>query len=205
MKSFGSDNHSGVDPQVFKFLQEANNLGHVDAYGDDSYTREVDQKISEYFDGLAGVYYCFNGTGANVISLRSVLKPYEAAAIVTDCSHLVADECGAPETAGIKLLQVPHTNGKLRAQDLKKFQEIENDQHWVQPKLVSITQSTEFGTVYSEKEIAEISAFCKGAGWYLHMDGARVSNAAAALSLNLKQMTKDLGVDLLSLGGTKNG
>ena len=204
MKSFGSDNHGGVHPKVFEFLQVANNYGHLPSYGEDSYTKSVDKKIAEYFGGIAGVYYCFNGTGANVLSLRSILKPYEAA-IVTDCSHLIADECGAPEAAGIKLLAVPAANGKIVAKELEKFQFVENDQHWVQPKLVSITQSTECGTVYTRDEILEISAFCKKMGWYLHMDGARISNAAATLGMNLKEVSKDLGVDILSLGGTKNG
>ena len=204
MKSFGSDNHAGVSNVVFDFLKKANDLGHLPSYGEDPYTKKVDKLISDHFDGCAAVYYVFNGTGANVLSLRSVLKPYEGA-IVTDCSHLVCDECGAPEASGIKLFPVENKRGKLTPEMLEKFTYIENDQHWVQPKLVSITQSTEAGTLYTPSEIRGISAFCKKMGWVLHMDGARISNAAVSLGLSLKEISKDLGVDILSLGGTKNG
>ena len=110
-----------------------------------------------------------------------------------------------PETAGIKLFPVPACDGKIQVKDLEKFKFVENDQHWVQPKLVSITQSTECGTLYSREEVLAISAFCKSMGWYLHMDGARISNAAVSLGCNLREVSKDLGVDVLSLGGTKNG
>jgi len=203
MKSFASDNYSGAHPTVFKRLQEVN-IGHVPAYGDDPYTKHALDLFHTHFGGNAcDVYFVFNGTGANVLGIKTVTSTFHSV-LCAETAHLNVDECGAPECfTGCKLETVPTENGKLSPPLLEKFLSSVGFEHHVQPKVISISQVTELGTVYSLDEIAALSAFAKQHGLYLHMDGARLSNAAASLGVSFKEIST--GVDFLSFGGTKNG
>ena len=201
---FGSDNHAGVHPAILAAIAAANR-GPAVAYGADSHTAHAVAKFKEHFGENIDVYFVFNGTGANVISLKTLARTYHAV-ICTEHAHINADECGAPESAtGCKLLTVHAADGKLTCADIARHLQGRIDQHRVQPAVVSITQSSELGTVYSSSEVQEIAAFCHGRGLSLHMDGARIANAAASLGKGLREITADLGVDILSFGGTKNG
>jgi threonine aldolase len=202
--AFGSDNHAGVHPAVLSAIAAANR-GPAVAYGADSHTSHALAKFREHFGENIDVYFVFNGTGANVIALKTLARPYHAV-ICSEHAHINADECGAPESAsGSKLLPVHTPDGKLTCADIARHLQGRIDQHRVQPAVVSITQSSELGTVYSCDEVREIAAFCHGRGLHLHMDGARIANAAASLGRGLREVTADLGVDILSFGGTKNG
>ncbi len=202
--SFGSDNHAGVHPDILAAIAAANR-GPAVAYGADSHTAHAIAKFKEHFGASIDVYFVFNGTGANVIALKTLARSYHAV-ICSEHAHINADECGAPESAsGCKLLAVHTPDGKLTCADIARHLQGRIDQHRVQPAVVSITQSSELGTVYSREEVQEIAAFCHGRGLALHMDGARIANAAASLGLGLGEITGDLGVDILSFGGTKNG
>jgi len=203
-QSFASDNNSGMHPAVLDALNRANE-GHTFSYGADPFTAQLKKYIHTYFGEDTAVYPVYNGTGANVLALRTVCRSFEAV-FCTSCAHIYEDECGAPEfTLGSKLIPVPHHAGKLKLDDCAHFLEWRSDEHRVQPKVISITQATEFGTCYSPDEIREIAAFCKEKGLFLHMDGARIANAAVHQKLGLREATRDLGVDLLSFGATKNG
>jgi threonine aldolase len=202
--TFGSDNHSGVHPGILEAIAAAN-TGPAVAYGMDPHTAACDEKFKEHFGKSADVYLVFNGTGANVISISTLARPFQAV-ICSEHAHINADECGAPEGAtGCKLLTVHAADGKLTCDDIGRHLRGRLDQHRVQPAVVSITQASELGTVYGCEEVKEIAAFCHGRGLYLHMDGARLSNAAASLGKGLGEISGDLGVDILSFGGTKNG
>ncbi|MFH2107412.1 MAG: low specificity L-threonine aldolase [Chrysiogenia bacterium] len=202
--SFGSDNHAGVHPRILDAIREANS-GPAVAYGLDDFTAASVDKFREHFGKNADVYLVFNGTGANVISLATLARPFQAV-ICTEHAHINADECGAPENySGCKLKTVHTPNGKLTVDDIGRQLVGRLDQHRVQPSVVSITQASELGTVYSAEEVREIAAFCHGNNLYLHMDGARLCNAAASLGLGLGEISGQLGVDMLSFGGTKNG
>jgi threonine aldolase len=201
---FGSDNHTGVHPAVLEAIGAANR-GPAVAYGLDAHTAACVEKFKDHFGKKADVYLVFNGTGANVISLNTLARPFQAV-ICSEHAHINADECGAPEhAAGCKLLTVHAPDGKLTVDDIGRHLRGRLDQHRVQPAVVSITQASELGTVYGVEEVKEIAAFCHGRGLYLHMDGARLCNAAASLGKGLGDITGDLGVDILSFGGTKNG
>jgi threonine aldolase len=201
---FGSDNHAGVHPDVMAAIAAANR-GPAVAYGADSHTARAIEKFKEHFGAASDVYFVFNGTGANVISLKTLARPFQAV-ICSEHAHINADECGAPESAsGCKLLTVHTTNGKIGCADIARHLRGRLDQHRVQPVVVSITQASELGTVYSRDEVRELAEFCHGHGLYLHMDGARIANAAASLNVGLNDCSGALGVDLLSFGGTKNG
>jgi threonine aldolase len=203
IRSFASDNNAGVHPKVLEALVRAN-VGHVVGYGDDAYTARAVEKIREHL-GDVEAFFVFNGTAANVLSLQALTHSYHSV-ICTEVAHIYTDECGAPEKlTGCKLLPVATTNGKLTVADIEHHYHGLGDQHHAQPRAVSITQSTEMGTVYKPEEIRAIADFVHARGMFLHMDGARIANAAAALGLNLRQATGDLGVDVLSFGGTKNG
>jgi threonine aldolase len=203
-KSFASDNNSGVHPQVMDSIVKAN-IDHTVAYGDDQYTEKARLKFKEVFGPKTEVFFVFNGTAANVLSLQSVCPSY-GAVIASSTAHLANDECAAPEKhLGSKVILVPHRDGKISPKDVEDVCVGFGDPHRVQPKVLSITQVTEMGSVYSTDEIKALVAVAKKYKLYVHMDGARLSNAAAALKLNLKQATVDLGIDILSLGGTKNG
>jgi threonine aldolase len=202
--TFGSDNHAGVHPAVLQAIHEANS-GPAVAYGADAHTEACIEKFREHFGRQADVYLVFNGTGANVVALSSLARSFNAV-ICSEHAHINADECGAPENlTGCKLKAVHSADGKLTNADIARHLEGRLDQHRVQPVVVSITQPSELGTVYSMREVKEIAAFCHHHGLYLHMDGARLCNAAAGLGRGLGEITGKLGVDILSFGGTKNG
>ena len=203
MKSFASDNYSGIHPEILKAIQAANS-NHEISYGDDFYTEKANQIFEEIF-GKVKVLYAFNGTGANIISLKCCALPFQAV-VCAHTAHINADECGAPtQQIGSSLLTIYTPNGKLTPELIKPFLSRIGNVHNTQPKVISISQSTELGTVYS---IAELKALCNFAhenNMYVHMDGARISNAVAALGVSLKEATVDCGVDIMSFGGTKNG
>jgi len=202
--TFGSDNHSGVHPRVLEAIEAANS-GPAVAYGLDAHSEAAVARFREHFGRNADVYMVFNGTGANVISISTLARSFNAV-ICSEHAHINADECGAPEGAtGCKLLAEHAADGKLTCDHIARHLQGRLDQHRVQPALVSITQSSELGTVYSSAEVKEIAAFCHHHGLYLHMDGARLCNAAASLGQGLGEITGGLGVDILSFGGTKNG
>lgn len=203
MISFASDNNSGVHPKIMAALEQAN-LAHAPSYGEDEYSAKAQATIRSIFGDDCRSFFVFIGTASNVLAISSTLKPYEAV-ICADTAHIHTDECGAMEAAGRKLYPVPGRNGKISPAEVAPLLNFVGDVHHACPKMVSITQSTELGTLYSPEEISELSKFCREHGLYLHMDGARLSNAAVALGLGLREASRDLGVDILSLGGTKNG
>ena len=203
-RSFASDNNAGVHPEILAAIAAANE-GHVRAYGDDPYTARAVEAFRAQFGADAEVFFVFNGTGANVLGMQALVRPHEAV-ICADLAHINVDECGAPERfTGCKLLGAPAPDGKLTTAAVATRIRGVGDQHHVQPRLVSISQSTEYGTVYTPAEIRTLADFAHQHGLLLHMDGARISNAAAALGLPLRAVTRDAGVDVLSFGGTKNG
>jgi threonine aldolase len=202
--SFASDNNAPVHPEILAAVAAAN-AGHVRAYGDDPWTRAMEERFREHFGADARAFAVWNGTSANVLSLAALLRPYEAV-ICAEHAHLAVDECGAPERfLGSKLLLVRTADGKLRPEDVRARLHGLRDQHHVQPRAVSITQSTEVGTVYAPGEIAALSRVAREHGLWLHVDGARIANAAASLGVPLRALATDAGVDVLSFGGTKNG
>ncbi|SHE36581.1 L-threonine aldolase [Seinonella peptonophila] len=202
--SFASDNYSGTHPDVMEAMIQANG-GHVRSYGDDPYTSTAIEKFKQQFGENAEVFFVFTGTAANVLALKAVTQPYHSI-ICAESAHVHVDECGAPERfTGCKLLTVPTKNGKLTVAQLKKHLKRFGDPHHSQPRAVTITQNTELGTVYTLDEIKEIVDFTHENDMILHMDGSRLSNAAASLNVGLKELTADLGVDVLSFGGSKNG
>ncbi len=204
MGGFASDNNAGIHPDIMKAIAEANS-GHCIGYGDDTYTESTLQKMKEVFGPQSDTFFVLTGTAANVLGIRAFLKPYQSV-LCASSSHLNVDECGAPENiAGCKLMEIPSENGKLFPESLKPFLEVVGNEHHAQPGAVSITQSTELGTVYTVEEIAALSAFAHNHNMILHMDGARISNAAAHLGIRFRDITFEAGVDLLSFGGTKNG
>ena len=204
IRSFASDNNAGVHPEVLAAITSANE-GHVVGYGDDPYTESAKKKFEEHFGTGIEVYFTFNGTGANVLGLQALTRPYNAI-LCSDYAHICVDECGAPEKhTGCKLIPLPHQDGKITVDAVKHAYHGIGDQHHVQAKVVSITQSTEMGTVYTPEEIQALARVAHERDMFLHMDGARIANAAASLRQTLRQATRDLGVDVLSFGGTKNG
>jgi threonine aldolase len=203
-RSFASDNNAGVHPEVLKAVGEANR-GHAVGYGDDPYTASVVQEFKQRFGPDIEVFFVFNGTAANCLSLKALTNSYHAV-ICGEAAHIYTDECGAPEKfTGCKLIPVPVSNGKLTVDAVSHAYHGIDDPHHVQPRVISITQATEVGTVYKPDEIKALARFAHQRGMFLHMDGARIANAAASLGQNLRQATRDLGVDVLSFGGTKNG
>lgn len=202
--NFASDNYAGVSSSVFEWLQKVND-GASPAYGGDDYTQQALKLFKQEFGESSETFFVWNGTSANVLGLQSLLHRHEAI-LCSDVAHIQMDECGAPERhTGAKLIAVPTEHGKLNPESLKKYFARKGDVHAVQPRAISLTQSTECGTVYSIEEVREISAFARGHGLFLHIDGARIANAAAALSASFRQLTVECGVDILSFGGTKNG
>ncbi len=203
-RSFASDNNSGIHPAIIKALSEANE-DHALGYGEDDITEKAVEKFRNIFGRETDVFFVFNGTGANVLSLISLVKPYQA--VICPCTaHVNVDECGAPEKQiGCKFLPVETSDGKLTVDGIKKYMYGFGEVHHVQPKVISITQTTEVGTLYTIEEIKAIADFAHKNNMFLHMDGARISNAVAALGCSFKEMTVDAGVDVLSFGGTKNG
>lgn len=203
-KSFASDNYAGIHPKILEAIQKAN-PGHVKAYAADPYTDQAIEAFKSHFGSSADVYFVCTGTAANVLCLSALTKPYQGI-ICAETAHINVDECGAPEKyTGCKLLTIPTQDGKLTVEAIKKQLVNLGDQHRVQPKVVSITQATELGTLYTPQEIKKIADFAHTHGMYVHMDGARLANAAASLNTSLAALTKEAGVDVLCFGGTKNG
>jgi threonine aldolase len=203
-RGFASDNNSGAHPEVLAAIAAANE-GHVVAYGDDDYTAAARERFREHFGEAAEPFLVFNGTGANVTSIDALTAPHEAV-ICTDAAHMNVDECGAPERiAQTKLLTVEPHHGKLGPDDVRRWEAHRGDEHAVQPRVVSITQSTELGTVYTLDETRAIADAAHDLDMYLHVDGARLANAAVSLDASLREVTADAGVDVVSFGGTKNG
>jgi threonine aldolase len=177
----------------------------VIAYGDDPYTRSAIAKFEEHFGSGIEVFFTFNGTGANVLGLQALIRPYQAV-LCSDYAHIYTDECGAPEKhLGSKLIPLASESGKISLDAVRHAYHGIGDQHHVQAKVISITQATEMGTVYQPEEIRALAEFAHEHDMFLHMDGARIANAAAGLGQTLRQATRDLGIDVLSFGGTKNG
>ena len=204
IRGFASDNYSGVHPEVLAAITAAND-GHQIAYGDDVYTARLQEVFARHFGEGVEAFPVFNGTGANVVGLQSML-PRWGAVVAASTAHINVDEGGAPErVAGIKILHVPTDDGKLTPELIDREAWGWGDEHRAQPLVVSITQSTELGTLYTPDEIRAIADHAHSLGMRLHLDGARISNAAAALDLPLRAFTRDVGVDVLSFGGTKNG
>ena len=203
-RGFASDNYAGVHPRLFELMQQVNE-GHEVAYGDDFVTAELSKMFKSHFGSKAEVFPVFNGTGSNVIALSSVVKRWEAV-ICAETAHINADEGGAPEKmAGIKLWTIPTTDGKLTPELIEPYLFDIGSVHRAQIAAISITQTTELGTLYSAAEVKALADFAHKNNLMLHMDGARLSNAAAALDLPFSGFTTDVGVDLVSFGGTKIG
>ncbi|OFX26141.1 MAG: threonine aldolase [Bacteroidetes bacterium GWA2_31_9b] len=203
-RGFASDNNSGVHPEIMKAIMEVNN-GHTIAYGNDIYTERAKAKFHEHFGFDIEIYFVFIGTAANVLGLSAATRSWNAV-ICAETAHINEDECGAPQKFnGFKLLQVETHDGKLTVDLIQKHMKGFDFEHHSQPKVISITQSTELGTVYTVNEIKKLADFAHQHNMYLHMDGARIANAAVTLNKSFKEFTKDAGVDILSFGGTKNG
>jgi threonine aldolase len=202
--SFVSDNAAGVSPEVMDALAAAN-FGTALAYGDDDWTLRARRVIQEAFDAPVRSYFCWGGTGANVVGLASVLRPWEAV-LCADSAHIVVDECGAPARfTGATIAPIPTDDGRLTPAHLEPWLQWQGSEHHPQPAVVSITQSTEMGTLYSVDEIGELSEAAHSAGMLVHLDGARIANALVATGAGLPEMVRDTGVDLMTLGLTKDG
>ncbi len=204
MRSFGSDNHSGVHPLILDAIARANE-NHCLAYGDDPFTIQLADVVKKEFGHEAQMFTFFNGTGANVCALRACTQPFHSI-LTAETGHIDVDECGAPEfhtSAALKSIRT--SDGKVRVEDVQKFVHCFGFEHHSQPKVLYITQCTELGTVYSQEEIKALADFLHQHNMYLHVDGARIANAAASLNLTYSEMTNQCGADIISFGATKNG
>ncbi len=203
-RSFASDNNAPVAPEIMQAIL-ASNEGDAIGYGDDAWTARAVASFREEFGDNTDVYFTFNGTGANVTALSSLLRPWEAV-LAPASAHLQTDECGALERFnGSKVFPIVTTDGKLRPADIEPYLHAGHGVHFPQPRAISISQATEFGGVYEIEELRELCEFADRHGLIVHVDGARLANAAAALGTTLRALTVDVGVDALSFGGTKNG
>ncbi len=204
-QQFGSDNYAGICPEAWAAMQEANQ-GHAPAYGDDAWTTAAADAFRALFETDCEVFFTFNGTAANSLALASLCQSFHSV-ICSEIAHIETDECGAPEffSNGSKLILVPARNGKLDAAGVRAAATRRDDLHFPKPRVVSITQATENGTLYRLAEIAAIGDVCRSLGLHLHMDGARFANACANLNCTPAEMTWRAGVDVLCFGGTKNG
>jgi len=201
---FASDNYAGVHPRVMAALHSANG-GPAPAYGADELTQAARARFKELLGDSAEAFFVFLGTAANVLALQAMTRPHHAV-LCASSAHINVDECGAPEAhLGCKLMSVDTPYGKLTPELLLPFLHHLGNEHHNQPRVVSIAQATELGTLYSLDEIRNLARFAHEHGMWLHMDGARLGNAAVALGCELREMTADAGVDALSFGGTKNG
>lgn len=204
IRGFGSDNFSGVLPEVFHALEEAA-YGHQHSYGEDIYTEKAIQDFKAIFGDHIDVFFVYNGTGANILSLSAFTQSYHSV-ICAETAHIHVDECGAIEKqTGCKLLTVPTFDGKLNVGLIQNHMHGFGEQHHTQPKMISLTQCTELGTAYTYDELKEICNFAHANNLYVHMDGARLSNAVAYLGCSPAEITAQVGIDVLSFGGTKNG
>lgn len=203
-KFFASDNCSGIHPQIMQAIMEANS-GHVKGYGYDNYTVNAEQEFKRLFGNDIEVFFVYSGTGANVLGLQACLHPFEAV-VCSDMAHIHTDETGAPERNLMsKLIPLKSVHGKISVDQIAEVLVGRGVEHHVQPKVISLTQSTEYGTLYQPQEIKAFGDFCKKEDLYLHLDGARISNASAALGMSPREFVRDAGVDVMSFGGTKNG
>lgn len=204
-RHFASDNYAGICPEAWAALAEANQ-GHAPGYGDDAWTQKAADLIREIFETHCDVFFVFNGTAANSLSLASMCQSYHSI-LCHEIAHIEADECGAPEffSNGTKVLLMPGANGKVVPAEIERMVKKRTDIHYPKPRAVSLTQATELGTVYSPDEIKAIWAKAKSLGLRIHMDGARFANAVASLGVTPKEITWQAGVDVLCFGGTKNG
>jgi threonine aldolase len=203
-RGFASDNNAGVHPDIMNAMLKCNN-GHTIAYGDDPYTFSAVKAIKDHFGSNTEAYFVFNGTAANVVGLKNMTQSFNSI-ICAETAHIEEDECGAPEyITGCKLLPVNTEDGKIDSKSIQHHLKGFEFEHHSQPKVVSITQSTELGTVYSIEEIRSLAEFVHGQGLLLHMDGARIANAAASLGVSMADISKHAGIDVLSFGGNKNG
>ena len=203
-RGFASDNHSGAHPEVLEAVARAN-VDHAGSYGEDGWTQRFDDLIQEHFGPEAVGFPVFNGTAANVLAIDALTRPHEAV-ICVEGSHIDVDECGAPERwAGVKLLKVTPEHGKLTPDALHAWDARKGDQHHNQPRLVSVAQATEVGTVYTVEELRAIADAAHAMGMFMHVDGARISNAAASLGVPLGTLAVGVEADVISLGATKNG
>jgi threonine aldolase len=200
---FASDNYAPVHPEVLEAIANANQ-GYATAYGDDPWTARAAQRFREHFGPSARAFPVFNGTGANVLCLEALTQSWQGV-VCASTAHLYTDECGAPERAGRKLLAIDTPDGRLTPDLVEPWMVRIGDEHAVQPRVVSITQSTELGTVYTPDQVAALANWAHSHGMLLHVDGSRLCNAAASLGVPLRAMTTDAGVDALSFGGTKIG
>ena len=203
-RSFASDNNAGVHPEIIEALKAAND-GHVLAYGGDPLTQRAIEVFQKHFGQDVAVFFVYGGTGANVLGLQAITHSYEAI-VCADTAHINTDECGAPEKyTGCKLLSVHTPDGKLSVEHIKPLLYGVGVEHEVQPRIISISQATELGTVYTRNELETLARFAHDHNMLLHVDGARLANAAVSLDASLKEITADAGVDVLSFGGSKNG
>lgn len=204
MRSFASDNNSGVHPLVMEALAKANK-DHAFGYGDDQWTAEAVLKVKETFTPDCEPFFVFNGTGSNVVALQLLSQPYNSI-LCAETAHIYVDECGSPvKMTGCQIRPIETPDGKLTPELILPHLHGFGDQHHSQPGAIYISQCTELGTVYTVEELKAITSLAHEYGMYVHMDGARISNAAVALNLSLKELTVDCGIDVLSFGGTKNG
>jgi threonine aldolase len=203
-RSFGSDNNAPVAPEIMQAILNAN-AGDAVGYGDDAWTTRTIERFKEHFGERTAVYLTFNGTGANVAALSSLLQPWEAV-LAPASAHLQTDECGALERfSGSKVIPIATSDGKIRPADLEPYLHAGHDVHFPQPRVVSVSQATELGGVYELSELRALCSFAHERNLIVHVDGARIANAAVALEATLRDTTVELGVDVLSFGGTKNG
>ncbi|MFK8845417.1 threonine aldolase family protein [Streptomyces sp. Ac-502] len=204
VRGFASDNYAGAHPEVLAAIALANG-GHQVAYGEDEYTEALQRTVRSHFGQTAEAFPVFNGTGANVVALQAMTDRW-GAVICADTAHIHVDECGAPErVGGLKLLTVPTEDGKLTPELIDREAYGWDDEHRAMPQIVSIAQNTELGTVYTPDEVRAICEHAHERDMLVHMDGARIANAAASLDVPMRAFTNAVGVDVLSLGGTKNG
>jgi threonine aldolase len=202
--SFASDNAAGVSPEVLDALAAAN-TGPALAYGDDEWTRRAAAALRDLFDAPVESIFCWGGTGANVVGLATVLQPWQAV-LATDTAHIVVDECGAPARfTGSTIAPIPHRDGKLDPAALAPYLHWLGSEHHPQPAVVSISQATEMGTLYSLDELGALCEAAHAAGLLVHLDGARIANAVDALGADVRTMVRDTGVDLMTFGLTKDG
>ena len=201
-QQFASDNYSGICPEAWAAMEQANH-GHQRAYGDDEWTARAADHFRKLFETDCEVFFAFNGTAANSLALSSLCQSYHSV-ICSETAHVETDECGAPEffSNGSKLLTARTENGKLTPESIREIALKRQDIHYPKPRVVTLTQATEVGSVYTPEEIRAISATCKELGLNLHMDGARFSNACAFLDCSPADLTWKAGVDVLCFGGT---
>jgi threonine aldolase len=202
--TFASDNYAGVHPEIMEALEKANH-GHAASYGADEWTTRATKKFKDHFGDSIEVFFAYNGTGANVLGLQAITQSFHSV-LCSELAHINVDESTAPEKfTGAKLIPVPTRDGKITPDDIAARILRIDDQHHPQAKVISISQSTEYGTVYTIDEIKALSALAKKHDLFLHMDGSRIANAAVSLQREFAAFTRDAGVDVLSFGGTKNG